>query len=131
VSCDIILHRFLKVVFKVRMLNILHIWRKDFNCFFFTIPNLYAGMRSARAMRKYEKWDSYSGAMGFARTIRRRRCSRLCPRKRDTRHSPALWLRRMLSGCIVQWFSLPFVHGRLANRGRHPWKTRFYLLRTA
>jgi len=87
-SCNIILNRFLKIVFKIRTLNILHIWRKDFNCFFFAIPNLYAGMRSARAMRKYEKWDSYSGAMGFARTIRRRRCSRLCPRKRDTRHSP-------------------------------------------
>lgn len=38
--------------------------------------------------------------------------TRVCP--------PSLWPRGMLSGCIVQRFSLPFVHGRLADRGRHP-----------
>jgi len=47
-----------------------------------------------------------------------RRCPRLCLRKRDTR-VPRLWSRGMLSGCIVQRFSLPFrVHGRLADRVR-------------
>lgn len=29
----------------------------------------YAGMRRARAMREYERWDSYSGAMGFVRFV--------------------------------------------------------------
>jgi len=29
----------------------------------------YAGMRRVRAMREYERWDSYSAAMGFVRFV--------------------------------------------------------------
>lgn len=75
----------------------------DFEC-------TYAGMQAMRIHTRESRWVLRERFVVAA-------SSSPSSYKRDSR-VPRLWSRGMLSGCIMQRFSLPFVHGRLASR--HP-----------
>lgn len=84
------------------------------NRFFFAISN---GRMQVCKRWEYERRESEIRTRE-SRWVLRERFVVAASSSPSSYKGPRLWSRGMLSGCIVQRFSLPFVHGRLT--GRHP-----------